>query len=123
MESITDYTDLIAWQKAMELCRSIYDATAGFPANEQFGLTQQLRRAAASIPANIAEGWGRGTTADYVRFLRNARGSLYEMQTFIRLAADFQYIQTVPAAALHSACDECSRVLNGLIRSVQKNPQ
>lgn len=121
MEPVTSYRDLIAWQKTMDLCRNVYQETAGLPPAERYGLTAQLRRAAASVPANIAEGWGRGTTADYIRFLRTARGSLYEIQTYIELATGLGYMESGGSAGLVATCDECSRVLNGLIQSLQRN--
>ncbi|RPI59311.1 MAG: four helix bundle protein, partial [Planctomycetaceae bacterium] len=77
---IRSYKDLQVWQKSMELAGQIYEATQKFPADERFGLTSQLRRAAVSVPSNIAEGYGRGTRKDYKRFLQVARGSLYELE-------------------------------------------
>lgn len=78
MSKIETYRDLIVWQKSMSLVQVVYTATKAFPKEEQFGLTNQLLRAAVSIPSNIADGNGRGTTPDYIRFLQIARGSLFE---------------------------------------------
>ncbi len=71
-ESIKSYRDLVAWQKSMGLALTVYRETAKLPPEERFGLTAQTRRCAVSVPSNIAEGWGRGATQDYIRFLRNA---------------------------------------------------
>lgn len=79
---IRSHRDLIIWQRAMELVNAVYDLTEPFPKREQYGLTAQMRRAAMSIPANIAEGAGRSTTRDLLRFLAIARGSLYEVDTY-----------------------------------------
>jgi len=73
------YRELICWQKAIELVKSIYKITKNFPQSEQFGLTSQLRRAAVSVPSNIAEGFGRGSNKDFRRFLDISRGSLFEL--------------------------------------------
>jgi len=75
------YKELIVWQKAMDLIVDVYHATVNFPSEEKFGMTSQIRRAVVSIPSNIAEGFGRKTTADIIRFLYIARGSRYEFQT------------------------------------------
>ena len=115
---IRSYRDLIAWQKAMSLAERVYSATKLFPENEQYGLCQQLRRAAVSVPSNIAEGWGRGSRRDYAAFLRTARGSLYEVETQTILANKLGYLTDEQAQALLAEADTCSRVLHGLIRSL-----
>jgi four helix bundle protein len=120
MTGIKSYRDLVAWQKGMELCRKVYEATKTFPREEMFGLTQQVRRAAVSVPANIAEGWGRGSLADYVRFLRTARGSLCEVETEILICRELRYLPEPEAAEVLEACAVCSRVLHGLIASLVK---
>lgn len=78
---VRSYEDLRVWQEGISLCEHVYALTRAFPSSEQFGLTSQLRRAAVSVPSNIAEGWGRGSRQDYLRFLRIARGSLFEIRT------------------------------------------
>lgn len=83
---IRSYKDLIVWQKSMEMVRLIYRSTRAFPNDEKFGLVSQLRRAAVSVPSNIAEGYGRNSTQDYVRFLRMAIGSIYEVQTQVEIS-------------------------------------
>lgn len=112
------FTEVIAWQKAYEAVLAVYAATRAFPPEERFALTNQIRRAAVSIPSNIAEGWGRGSTTDYVRFLDQARGSLYELNTQLWLACDIGYL--AGADAIFDLLDETSRVLVGLIRSLRE---
>lgn len=84
--TVRHYSDLIVWQKAMDLVVHVYEVTESFPQREVFGLTNQVRRAAVSIPSNIAEGQGRGTTKDFLHFLAIARGSLQEVETQLLLA-------------------------------------
>ena len=111
---IRSYRDLVAWQKAMDLCETIYRQTEDFPRNEAYGLTQQVRRAAVSVPSNIAEGWGRGCLGDYVRFLRTARGSLFELETQVQLARRMGLLPEQQAKMLLRDSDECSRILQGI---------
>jgi four helix bundle protein len=89
--STSSYKDLIAWQKGMELVVAIYDATETFPSQEQFGLISQLRRAAVSVPSNIAEGKAHHSNRDFVRFLRHSRGSLAEIETQVLIAQQRKY--------------------------------
>ena len=110
--------DLIAWQQAKALALKVYQVTRTFPDEERFGLVIQLRRAAVSIPSNIAEGRGRGTKKDFAHFLMQGRGSLYEVETQIELANELHYLNGSDATCLLKACDELSRVLNGLINSI-----
>ena len=117
MAEINSFRDLVAWQKAFRLTSMIYAATAEFPKDERFGLTQQLRRATVSVVSNIAEGAGRHTRADYLRFLDMAKGSLYEVQTQLLLASEFEYL---PGSATYEAAEEVERILNGLIRALRK---
>jgi four helix bundle protein len=88
---------LMAWQEAMDIARTIYALTGGFPRDERFGLTAQLRRAAVSVPSNIAEGCARGSSREMLRFLHIARGSLSELDTQLRLASDFGFCDSGPA--------------------------
>jgi four helix bundle protein len=90
------YKDLVAWQRAMELVTATYKSTAGFPKEEQFGLTSQLRRAAVSIPSNIAEGQGRLSEKEFRYFLGQARGSLMEVETQFQIAQNLGYLQAEP---------------------------
>jgi len=114
------YRDLIAWKKGMQLVGAIYDATDSFPQHEIYGLTSQLRRAAVSIPSNIAEGQAHYTNREFVRFLRNARGSLAEIETQILIAQDRRYLREELAENLIRQTDELGRVLSGLISSMKK---
>jgi four helix bundle protein len=118
MSEIRSHRDLIAWQKAVELCVAIYSMTKLFPADERFGLVSQLRRAGVSVASNIAEGYGRGSRQDYVRFLRAARGSLYEIDTQLLLASRLEFMTPSSFQQIESQANECSRILLGLIRSL-----
>ncbi|MFG0250125.1 MAG: four helix bundle protein [Phycisphaeraceae bacterium JB051] len=119
MGVVKRYEDLVAWQKAYQLVLQVYKVTRSFPKDEQFGLTSQVRRAAISIPSNIAEGWGRGSRKEYIRFLEIARGSIYELDTQLRLAKDLGYLQQQNWEVLNLA-HEVSKILNGLIISVRR---
>ena len=85
-KKVESFKDLFVWQKGIELVNDIYKLTKQFPKDEVYGLTSQIRRAAISIPANIAEGWGRGTTKNYIQFLEISRGFLLELETLIIIA-------------------------------------
>src|SRR3990172_10159982 len=117
---IKTFRDLIAWQKAMQLAREVYKGTSLMPDTERFGMTAQMRRAAVSVPSNIAEGHGRQSLPDYIRFLRTSRGSLMELQTQLLLAQDLGFIR--PTNELIGVLSETDRVLQGLIRSLEKLP-
>jgi four helix bundle protein len=119
LASIQSYRDLVAWQRAFELGLAVYRLTEAMPAHERFGLISQLRRGAVSLASNIAEGYGRGTTQDYARFLRVARGCLYELETQIQFAIRLGYVEAAECEPIQSQLDECGRVLAGLIRSVE----
>ncbi|MCX5893200.1 MAG: four helix bundle protein [Deltaproteobacteria bacterium] len=115
-----DYTDLIVWQKAMNLVTEIYRLTRKLPKDELFGLTSQLRRAAVSIPSNIAEGQGRLTQGEFRLFLGNARGPLSELETQILIARNLDLIDKIEAARLLEMATEVGRTLNGLIASTKR---
>ena len=117
---IRSYRDLQAWRLAVRLKKIVYRVSAGFPADERYGLTSQVRRAAVSIASNIAEGWGRGTTPDYIRFLRMARGSMYEVETQLIIARELGFVDDEKYEYTEGAIDEAGRVLGGLIRSIEK---
>ena len=118
----SDYRDLIAWQKAMDFVELLYRATASFPREELYGLTAQMRRAAVSIPSNIAEGQGRDTSADFVRFLSIARGSVKEVETQVIIASRLGYIGPREEGELSNLTDELSRLITGLKASLTRNP-
>ena len=119
MSSIVSFKDLNAWQKGMDLMVAVYKTSHVFPADERFGLTAQVRRAAISIPSNVAEGHGRRTQADFVHFLDVARGSANEVETQLLIAERLGFTRreaTAPALAL---VEEVQRILKGLIGSLE----
>jgi four helix bundle protein len=98
------YRTLAAWQRSVELAIAVYDVTKRFPTDERFGLTQQLRRAAVSVPSNVAEGRGRGTRRDYRRFVLQARGSIFELETELHIAHELGYCDSASAVETEAAC-------------------
>jgi four helix bundle protein len=114
------YRDLVAWNKAMELVTETYRVTKEFPKEELFGLASQLRRAAVSIPSNIAEGKGRLSKGEFRQFLGHARGSLAELETQILIAQNLNYLDGAEANRLLTKVEEVGKVLNGLISAVKK---
>lgn len=119
--NISSYRDLVVWQKAIDLAVSAYQETTDFPREELYGLTSQIRRAAASVAANIAEGYGRESAGAYVQFLRTAQGSLKEFETHIILAGRVEIIGQPDADQLLARSDEIGRMLRSLIRSIQNS--
>ena len=115
------YRDLIAWQKAIDLVTAVYQASSVFPKDEVYGLTSQLRRAAVSVPSNIAEGQGRHGKPEFRHFLRQAGGSLMELETQIMIAERLCYISPETASQLLCSSAELGKILNGLINSVNCN--
>lgn len=116
---IKGFRDLVAWQKARDIGLATYALTRSFPADERFGLVNQMRRSAVSIASNIAEGYGRGVRGDYVRFLKMARGSLYELETQYVLAAGLGFVSGDVSIDFEARVHECSRILGGLIRGLE----
>ncbi|MCI0356403.1 MAG: four helix bundle protein [Acidobacteria bacterium] len=114
------YRDLVAWQRAMALVVQIYRATQAFPTEERYGLTSQLRRAAVSIPSNIAEGKGRYSSGDTIHFMVQARGSLLEVETQVLIARTLGYLSDQDAEGLLQQTAELGRILNGLISAFRK---
>ena len=112
------YRDLIVWQKAVDAAGVIYRITKGFPRDELYGLTAQLRRCAVSIPSNIAEGFGRRGQAEFRRFLHISRGSLFELETQMLIALNVGLMQEDTYGELAAAYDEVERMLESLIRKV-----
>jgi four helix bundle protein len=110
-----NFRDLKVWQKAHAMALSIYAATAKFPSEERFGLTSQMRRAAASIPANIAEGCVRSTDRDFARFLHTAMGSASEVEYFVLLALDLDFLDRSLHNTLTADLEEIKRMLTALI--------
>ncbi|MGA7522536.1 MAG: four helix bundle protein [Acidobacteriaceae bacterium] len=109
------FRDLVVWQKAMDLARSVYRETSRFPKAELFGLTSQMRRAAVSVPSNIAEGHGRLSDGNMRVFLAQARGSLFELETQIELASGLDLLAPEAGKRLIESCREIGRMLNGLL--------
>jgi len=110
---------LEVWQLGIALAKEVYAVTSKYPKEELFGLTNQTRRAAVSVPSNIAEGKGRGTAKDFINFLNIARGSLYELKTQIKLALEFGYLETEVHNELSSKIDVLIHKLKGLILAVR----
>jgi four helix bundle protein len=119
VSEIRSYRDLKVWQEAMTLAEDSYRFSAGFPREELYGLVSQIRRAAVSIPANVAEGYGRSSAGSYVAFLRNAQGSLKELETHLILSQRLKFGSFEAAAQLLERCDSIGRMLVGLVRGVR----
>ncbi len=114
--------ELKVWQKSYQLCLEVYKITKRFPVEERYGLTSQIRRSAISVPSNIAEGYGRKTTPDYIRSLYIAYGSNCELETQILLSGDLNYIETKEMKKLSDEIVEVERMLKALIKSLEKKP-
>ena len=113
------YQELDVWQVGMTLAEACYKITRKFPTDERFGLTTQMRRAATSIPANIAEGYGRESTGSFIQFLRISQGSTKELETHIELARRIEILGSDDATALKNECERVGKMLRNLIRSLQ----
>jgi four helix bundle protein len=114
------FKDLKVWQKSYDLCLSIYRYLRKFPAVEKFGLTAQIRRAAVSIPSNIAEGYGRKSTQEYVYSCYIAYGSLCELETQLRLSKDLEYLNQHDFDKILENLQEVERMLKALIKSLER---
>lgn len=115
------YKDLIVWQKSMLLVKEIYALTKNFPKEELYALSDQMKRAVVSIPSNIAEGYGRNSKKDYIRFLNIARGSKYELETQIHICAMLNYVSNEKANELFMLLEEIGKMLNSLIKKLITN--
>ena len=115
---IKSYRDLVVWQKSMELVTDVYEITKGFPKEEIYALTSQIRRSAVSVPSNIAEGYGRNSTQDYIRFLQIACGSLYELQTQLEIGVKISYAAESEVKGVISLSTEVERMLVTLIKKL-----
>jgi four helix bundle protein len=118
--AIRSYRDLLVWQAAMDVVVKIYRTTSTFPRNERYSLVDQLRRAAISVPSNIAEGHGRSRTGDYLRHLSIATGSLHELETQIQISRRLDYISDDAQKELLDACTAVGRMLGALIRALRR---
>lgn len=118
--ALKHYQELIVWQKSVDFVEQIYKMTAKFPSVETYGLTNQIRRAAISVPSNIAEGQGRSTTRDFFHFLGMANGSLKEVETQVFIAQRLGYIDKNILKMALGNTNEIGRLLNGLSNSLRK---
>jgi len=113
------YRDLVAWQKSMAVVSAVYRASRGWPRDELYGLTGQTRRAAVSVPANIAEGQGRTGSKEFAHHLSIAKGSLHELETLLLIALDLGYIDGAACDALLAQTGEVARLIGGLLRRLR----
>jgi four helix bundle protein len=116
---LQSYRELLVWQKAVDLALLVYRFSEGFPKREIYGLTAQIRRAAVSIPSNIAEGYGRGSRKEYIQFLSIAQGSLKEMETQMIIAERLGYATSAQANRVLSDAEIVGKMLGSLIRSLR----
>lgn len=119
---LRSYQDLIGWKKSIALVTEIYRSTQTFPRPEIYGLTSQIRRAAVSIPSNIAEGQGRRSRGEFKQFLGHARGSVFELESQVIIASNLGYIDDSQAKALRDRIAEVGRIINGLLSSLERTP-
>ena len=119
---LRNYRELKVWEKSYQLCLLIYRITKEFPKHEIYGLISQMRRAALSIPCNIAEGYGRRTTPDYLRGLYIAYGSICELETQALLSGDLGYLTEKNLSKLQEDLGEVERMLKALIKSLENKP-
>ena len=115
-----DYRDLFAWQHAMDLVESVYRVTHEWPKEESYGLTNQIRRAAVSVPSNIAEGQGRNSAKEFLHFLGIANGSIRELETQMLIATRLHYTDESTCAAVMKQAADAGNLLRGLIRSLRE---
>jgi len=119
MARITSYKDLVAWQRAMDLAAECYRLTAGFPIEERYGLTAQIRKAAVSIPSNLAEGHNRRSRQAFANHVGIALGSQAELETQVVLAVRLDFVSQAAAAPALDSAAEVGRLLHGLVRSLE----
>ena len=118
--AVQDFRELDVWREAMSLVTQVYQQTKGFPKEETYGLTNQVRRAAVSVPSNIAEGQGRRTTREFLNHLSIARGSLLEVQTQIEIGHRLNYMTSEAAQSIDQQIGRVARLLNGLINALAR---
>lgn len=117
--TVKHFKELIAWQKAMDLVELVYQRTTDYPREEIYGLTNQTRRAAVSIPSNIAEGQGRRTTGDFLRYLSIAYGSLCELETQLLIGQRLGYLKSTSSSSIFALAAEVGRLINGLTKALE----
>jgi four helix bundle protein len=118
-DAIKSYKDLDVWTMSMSLAESCYRVTKDFPRDEIYGMTAQIRRASSSIPANVAEGYGRDQTGSFIQFLRIAQGSTRELETHLILSGRVGLLRSDPLSGLLDECERISKMLRSLIRSLE----
>ena len=119
MAVVSSFRELQVWQRGMELSVCIYKLTQGFPREEMYGLSSQLRRCGVSVPSNIAEGWGRQTRKDFRAFLAIARGSNMEVETQLLIAEELGYGDPTLLRSAQGKCDEVGRMLTSMLRNLR----
>jgi four helix bundle protein len=119
-KKIRSYQDLSVWQKSVQLVTDIYSLTKQFAAEERFGIISQLNRAAISIPTNVAEGWGREMSKNYIQFLRIARGSVMEVHTLLIISRNLNFMSEDESKSYVAKTEEAGKTLQGLIRSIRE---
>jgi four helix bundle protein len=120
MEKIKSFEDLMIWQRSHLIVVKLYQITNEFPREELYGITNQIRRAAVSVPNNIAEGFGRYSTKEYIQYLIQARGSLHEVRYLVMLSKNLDYISAENETYLINEINEIGKMLNGMIHSLRK---
>ncbi|WP_347923757.1 four helix bundle protein [Pontimicrobium sp. SW4] len=120
MDKIKTYKDLLVWQKGIEIVKETYLICKEIPNDELFGLQSQIKRSSISIPSNIAEGWGRNYTKNYIQFLKYSKGSLLELETQIIIAKELNFIATESFNKIQGLITEESKMLNAFIKSIEK---
>ena len=121
-DKIKSYKDLVVWQKSLTLVKLVYQLTRSFPADEKFGLVSQMRRAAVSVPSNLAEGHARNTTGEFIQFISHAEGSLAELETQVILAVELGFCSSTEAQPLHGLIEEIQKMANALRGSLASRP-
>jgi four helix bundle protein len=120
MAIIKSFRELEVWKKGILLVKELYILTDSFPSSELYGLTSQIRRAGVSVPANIAEGWGRELTKNYIQFLRISKGSIFEIDTLITIASDLGYLTTKQREKTGSELNELGKMLTAMIKKLSE---
>ena len=121
LSDIKSYRDLMVWQKSIRLVKDVYQITRSFPKEELFSIVSQMKKSAVSIPSNIAEGYGRNSRSDYIRFLKIAVGSLYELQTQMEISKELHFISEKDLAQTLAIGVEIEKMLVVLIRKLEKH--
>jgi len=116
---VQNYKDLEVWKKSVVFTTDLYKLTSQFPDTERYGLTSQIRRATTSVASNIAEGWGRGSTGEYIQFLTVARGSLMELETHLIVARNLHFLKPEEFGAVSKQVEDIGKMLNRLISALK----